>query len=74
MRCASLAICIYDVKLIDYDWCGVHGKGRYPFIINDTIDWASGVGPLAIMHKAHDLHMLKKLEQNIRTGARSGVW
>ena len=63
-----------DVKLVDYDWCGVHGEDRYPFIINDAIDWASGVGSSAIMYKAHDLHMLKKLEQNIRAGARPGVW
>ena len=63
-----------DVKLVDYDWCGVHGVDRYPFVINDAIDWASGVGSEAIMYKAHDLHMLKKLEQNIRAGARPGVW
>ena len=63
----------HNVKLIDYDWCGVHQVDQYPFIIGDAIEWASGVGPLAIMHKDHDLYMLKRLEVNIRA-ALPGAW
>jgi serine/threonine protein kinase len=63
-----------DVKLIDYDWCGVHQVDKYPFIIGDAIEWASGVGPLAVMHKDHDLYMLQRLEANIRAGAHPGFW
>ena len=29
------------VKLTDYDWCGVDGVDRYPFIIGDAIEWAT---------------------------------
>ena len=63
-----------DVKFIDYDWCGVHQVDQYPFIIGDAIEWASGVGPLAIMQKDHDLYMLKRLEANTRAGALPGTW
>ena len=63
-----------QVKLIDYDWCGVHGVGQYPFIIGDAIEWASGVGPLTTMHKEDDLHMLGRLIDNIQKGVKPGYW
>lgn len=66
-----------DVKLVDYDWCGVHGEDRYPFIINDAIDWASGVESSAIMYKAHDLHMLKNSSRTSEQGLGRGfgnIW
>jgi serine/threonine protein kinase len=62
------------VKLIDFDWCGVHGKHRYPFIVGNGIEWAKGVGPLAIMYKQHDLFMLERLKEHIQAGDDPGVW
>lgn len=50
------------VKIIDFDWAGVDGKHQYPFIVGNGIEWAKGVGPLAIMYKSHDLFMLAKLK------------
>jgi len=50
-----------SVKLIDFDWVGVDGEHRYPFIVGNAIEWAEGVGPLAIMYKRHDIFMLEKL-------------
>ncbi|KAM6489346.1 hypothetical protein JOM56_015247 [Amanita muscaria] len=74
LRTPNILVDDDDVKLIDYDWCGVHQVDRYPFIIGDAIEWANGVGPLAMMDKDHDLYMLDRLEANIRAGARPGVW
>ncbi|CAE7056366.1 unnamed protein product [Rhizoctonia solani] len=48
-------------KLIDFDWCGEHQKGRYPPIMNEKIVWASEVEPGALLDKAHDEEMLIKL-------------
>ena len=61
-----------DVKLTDYDFCGVHKEGRYPFIVGDMVEWANGVGPYAIMHKDHDLFMLKSLQAHIQTNHHPG--
>jgi serine/threonine protein kinase len=62
------------VKLIDFDWCGVHGKHRYPFIVGNGIEWAKGVGPLALMYKQHDLFMLEGLKEHIQAGDDPGIW
>lgn len=63
-----------NVKLVDFDWCGVHGVDRYPFIVGNGIDWASGVGPLAMMFKAHDIFMLEGLKARIQAGECPGTW
>lgn len=48
------------VRLIDFDWCGVHGEHTYPFTLNDArnttngIDWDSGVKRGGKMMKVHD--------------------
>ncbi len=62
------------VKIIDFDWAGVDGEHQYPFIVGNGIEWANGVGPLAIMYKKHDLFMLEKMKENIRRGDDPGVW
>jgi serine/threonine protein kinase len=48
------------VMLVDFDWCGEHGEGRYPPTLNDAdrIDWHPGVERDGIMRIEHDLHML----------------
>jgi len=49
--------------LIDFDWCGEAGKGRYPPEINpdESIGWHPDVGPNCLMSPDHDIHMLEKL-------------
>jgi hypothetical protein len=75
----SLGICILvdeagKMKLVDYDWCGIHQQDKYPFIIGDGIQWAKGVGPMALLHKDRDLHMLNTLSSNIRSKVKPGSW
>ena len=50
--------------LIDCDWVGAHGTGRYPASLNDSLqDWdLSGIQRNGIMDKAHDLAMLNKFK------------
>ncbi|KAF8172668.1 hypothetical protein BJ912DRAFT_993599 [Pholiota molesta] len=51
--------------LVDFDWAGEHGKGRYPATLNRGIvgdTWHRGVLPYHIMHKDHDLSLLEKLK------------
>ena len=50
--------------LIDFDWCGKAGEGRYPEEITQEINSPEGVGPGKIMAKEHDLCMLEKLRDN----------
>jgi serine/threonine protein kinase len=63
-----------SVKLVDFDWCGVDGEGRYPFIIGVGIPWAAGVGSGETTRKDHDLHMLRQLKEKIRSGAELDTW
>jgi hypothetical protein len=50
--------------LIDFDWVGTDGIGRYPASLNGRLlDWVgSGIERYGIMHKAHDLFMLSKFK------------
>lgn len=49
--------------LIDFDWCGREGEGRYPMWINkdQAIQWHEEVRSGAILKKEHDKHMFKLL-------------
>ncbi len=51
--------------LIDFDWVGVHGIGRYPASLDNGLpDWASSdIQRDGIMDKAHDLAMLTKFNR-----------
>jgi hypothetical protein len=51
--------------LIDLDWVGAHGIGRYPASLDDGLpDWtSSGIQRYGIMDKAHDLVMLDKFKE-----------
>ena len=55
--------------LIDFDWVGTHGIGRYPASLNDGLpDWApSSIQRYGIMDKAHDLLMLNKFKDGCRS-------
>lgn len=51
--------------LIDFDWVGTHGIGRYPASLDDgLLDWtSSSIQRYGIMNKAHDLVMLNKFKE-----------
>jgi hypothetical protein len=51
--------------LLDLDWVGAHGIGRYPASLDDgLLDWtSSGIQRYGIMYKAHDLVMLDKFKE-----------
>lgn len=54
------------VMLIDFDWCGKEGEGRYPLSINgdESCGWYCDVGPGVLMFKVHDDHLFNGLSQN----------
>jgi hypothetical protein len=41
--------------LLDFDWVGTHGIGRFPASLDNGLDWASGIKRYGIMDKAHDI-------------------
>ena len=58
---------LYDASksctlVVDFDWPGEDGVSRYPATLNPTNQWPEEVLPYGIMHKAHDLWQLKRLE------------
>lgn len=55
--------------LIDFDWVGTHGIGRYPTSLEDGLpDWvSSGIRRYGIMDKAHDLAMLNEFKVQCRS-------
>jgi hypothetical protein len=38
-----------EVKLIDFDWAGIHTKSRYPLLISHNLMWPVGMEVLSIM-------------------------
>jgi serine/threonine protein kinase len=49
------------IKLVDFDWAGIHGQAKYPAQMNmENIRWPQGVGPREIMLKKHDIDMLNE--------------
>jgi serine/threonine protein kinase len=53
-----------QVKLVDFDWCGIHESGRYPITLNDNeneMKWHPDVERNGIMSRDHDNWMLGKL-------------
>ena len=49
--------------LMDFDWVGTHGIGRYPASLDTgLVDWVSGIKRYGIMDKAHDIAMLNKFK------------
>ncbi|KAI1790036.1 hypothetical protein LXA43DRAFT_947637 [Ganoderma leucocontextum] len=55
--------------LLDFDWVGTHGHGRYPASLNDGLpDWAtSNIRRCGIMAKADDLAMLEEFRRQCRS-------
>jgi hypothetical protein len=47
---------------LTFDWPGEDGVSRYPPTLNITNQWPEEVVPYGIVHKAHDLWQLKRIE------------
>lgn len=52
-----------EVKLIDFDWAGLHMESRYPLLISPNLPWPAGVEALSMMDTWHDDDMLTRLMQ-----------
>jgi serine/threonine protein kinase len=50
-----------EVKLIDFDWAGIHMKSQYPLLISPKLKWPDGVEALSMMEAWHDDEMLLRL-------------
>jgi hypothetical protein len=50
-----------EVKLIDFDWAGIHGQSQYPLLISSSLVWPGGVEGFSIMETRHDDIMFTKL-------------
>jgi serine/threonine protein kinase len=50
-----------EVKLVDFNWAGVQGQVKYPYLISKDIHWPEGVEALAIIEYDHDLEMFRRL-------------
>jgi len=53
-----------QVKLVDFDWCGEHEKGRYPITLNNNVNdigWHPDVERNGILSQDRDDWMLGKL-------------
>jgi len=50
--------------LVDFNWCGKYGIGRYPSSLNNTssIEWHGGVVRNGIMYIEHDIFMLEAMQ------------
>jgi len=66
LRRPNIMVLNKRAKLVDFDWCGKHGVGRYPLTLNNSgeIKWHQAVGRGSVMDKEHDLFMLGQLRPN----------
>ena len=52
----------HHVQLVDFNWCGKAGEGKYPADINTVdIEWPNGVVPGGFLQFEHDKKMLWRL-------------
>jgi RIO-like serine/threonine protein kinase len=50
-----------EVKLIDFDWAGVHGKSQYPLLVSPILEWPTNMKGSSVMKTRHDNNMLTQL-------------
>jgi serine/threonine protein kinase len=50
--------------LVDFDWAGTAGEGRYPATISKFHEWAPTVEAYGLMEKGHDVHRLKAMQRD----------
>ncbi|KAG8731859.1 hypothetical protein FRC11_001924 [Ceratobasidium sp. 423] len=50
-------------QLVDFEWCGIEGKARYPVGMNESkrIRWPAGVEKGSLLSQEHDIDMFEKL-------------
>jgi serine/threonine protein kinase len=61
LRTPNIMVTEGRAKLVDFDWCGVNGAGKYPIDLNMDIRWHEGVKRGGVMRKEHDEYMLSHL-------------
>ncbi|KAI0720807.1 hypothetical protein C8T65DRAFT_735744 [Cerioporus squamosus] len=49
------------VKILDFDWAGEAGTARYPLHLSEVVNWPVGVADYALITKAHDVEMARRL-------------
>src|SRR6185312_16781281 len=49
-----------QMKVIDFDWCGLDGSATYPHFIGTNIPWHHSVDCGKPIKKEHDMYLLKK--------------
>lgn len=49
-----------QMKVIDFDWCGLDGSATYPHFISTNIPWHHSVDCGKPIKKEHDMYLLKK--------------
>lgn len=49
------------VKLVDFAWCGLVGRSRYPPNLNTELAWPRGVKPGGLIAFEHDLEALHRI-------------
>lgn len=54
------------VKIVDFDWAGTAGQVRYPLHLSKNIDWPEGATSYALITKAHDDEMVRKLAVSLQ--------
>jgi hypothetical protein len=52
-----------EVKLIDFDWAGIHMESQYPPLMSPNLMWPAGVELLSLMKMEHDNNMLAQFIQ-----------
>ena len=51
-----------EVKLINFDWAGIHTKSQYPLLISRNLMWPAAMEVLSVMKTEHDDNMLGLLQ------------
>lgn len=56
------------IKIVDFDWAGKHGIGRYPSFMNhQDITWPDGASDGQPLQKCHDSFFLSQFFDNLST-------
>ncbi|CAG8491561.1 9633_t:CDS:2 [Paraglomus occultum] len=56
--------------LVDFEWCGIDQKGRYPLSMSRTVPWPSGAEPGALLRTDHDNYWLGYLKRQLNVQPR----
>ncbi|CAG8641683.1 1890_t:CDS:2, partial [Paraglomus occultum] len=56
--------------LVDFEWCGIDQRGRYPLSMSRTVPWPPGAEPGALLRKDHDNYWLEYLKRQLNVQPR----